>query len=227
MANLVSRVGDFNKAFVVGGYGQSPDALGPLAEAIGDHAGFNLNKTPDVATLGKAMLFNRSFNREASRRLVVALSFGPRAVNRAGAIIVLNGAEPTPIKDQIDGVKADTQEHRDQMGREPHVPEFSPMGMYLEYAKHPIVAATTPFRIRNFSTLDKLIDHGVEAYPGGRAYFPGIEDEYGFGHNGEVERAREHGIVADMFPGFHGQALYHPQATAQRIYDQVDGIILR
>lgn len=202
-----------NKAFVVGGWSESEAFLWGLTNEIsaGTHS---IVDEAETITLAMALRNKEKFDKEARSRLVITHSAGMMAVHNAGMIVALNAPEPTPLRRAVQGVIRTTKPNV-----EPEAALVKQTGLsdgLGELARHPSLVVAVPARLRTFSTVQTLIE-GETAFPGGRAYLPAEHDEFGFGSQGEVERAQEHGIVARMLPGYHNQTLLRPQEGAQYV----------
>jgi hypothetical protein len=204
---------EYSKAFVVGGWSEDCSSLTGLIEEIttGPHSFVD---DADPLTLAEVMRRNDAYNTEFARRIVITHSAGIMAVHRAGVVIAMNGPERTSLTRLIRGAGEIAVNIASAM----HEDQAAPIGLtngLREVFAHPITM-TIPFRVGYFSTVRKLID-GKANYTDGRAYLVTTEDEFGFGENGEVSLARQHGLVAQMYPGSHNQHLWNPRAGAGQI----------
>lgn len=202
---------ELNKAFVVGGWSEGFRFLEGLTQSVSEGPNRLVYEAESV-TLGYALKESDKFNKEAARRLVIGHSAAFMAIDRAGLAVSLNGAEPTGLcRTLIGGIRVGTNKIGKEESATP--PKFSDGFMEVAMAPQTIMV---PFWLRQFSTVDKLINN-AEAYPGGRVYLPTDKDEFGFGGHDEVERARRDGIVSWMLEGWHNQPLFCPDASVAQI----------
>ncbi len=205
---------EYSKAFVVGGWSESKDFLWGLTNEI-TTGKFGFVSEAEAITLAEAKRNKNGFKNEVIKRIVVAHSAGMMAIRRGGVVIAINGAEPTPLRKAFRGLKSLSTESNTIPDSE-HVIATGLLDGLVEVMRRPSQLVTVPWQLRTFSTLQILIEN-VEGFPGGRAYLPTEHDEFGFGSQGEVAIALEHGIVARMFPGYHNEPLHRPQEGAQAI----------
>lgn len=210
---------EYNKAFVVGGWSENKNFLWGLANEISTGK-FSIVSDAETVTLAEAQRKKDKFLKEAQNRIVIAHSAGMMAIRRAGIVIAINGAEPTPFLMAVRGAlrlstKSNTEPDFD------HVIATGLSDGLREVMLHPSQLITVPLRLRAFSTLQRLTESNT-SFPDGRVYLPTEHDEFGFGSHGEVEVALEHGIVARMLPGYHNQPLQRPQEGAKDIAWAID-----
>lgn len=207
---------EFNKAFVVGGWSEGYRFLEGLTRCVSEGPN-RLVAEAESVTLGYALREADKFNKEAARRLVIGHSAAFMAINRAGLAVSLNGAEPTPLPKTIfGGLRVGTN----KIGKEEAIVPPKLTDGFMEIAMSPRTMLV-PFWLRQFSTLNKLINN-AEAYPGGRVYLPADKDEFGFGSNGEVDRARACGIVSWRVQGWHNQPLLYPSQSVAQIHEALN-----
>jgi len=210
---------EYKQAFVVGGWSEDHDFLEGLTDAVsgGPH---RIVENADSVTLAKALHDDYKWNLRFKDAMVIAHSAGMMAVHDAGIVVALNGVEPTPLLATIQGGKRVALEGNITPDDEHVIPTGLTNGLF-EVLRHPIISAKIPFRVRDFSTIRQMIIY-KRHFPDGRIYLPTTDDEFGFGHHGEVDKARQHGILAEMVPGYHNQHLLRPQEGAKLIKNKLN-----
>lgn len=199
---------EYSKAFVLGGWSEDLDFIEPLAREA-DSGPHRIVEEAHPVTLAWALDNADKLNRESTRRIVLGHSAAKMAIRRAGILFVMNGAEPTPFYKTI--ARGFKVAFNGRIGREEHVPKPGVLNGIAEVAKHPSTLAV-PWRVRTFSSVDSVIEDGEDAYPDGRVYLPTHLDEFKFGHKGEIAKARDNGIYAEMLQGYHNHPMLHPRA---------------
>lgn len=197
----------FKEAVIVGGFGQSRDALWGLANEIssGEHA---FASDVDIVTLAEGMDGAKELGKPAESRIVLAISAGTKLVEQAGVFVSLNGAEPTPYRRSISAALFHGEKLSENDGHtKPNLSDNDPV---FEIVRNPGTIRALRWA-KHFSTVQHMIRGGQEAFPSGRAYLPTFDDEFGFGSNGEVEIAQSNGIAAMHLPGTHGEAVLRPR----------------
>lgn len=205
---------EYSKAFVIGGFSEGEKFLKGFTNAVSQGPG-RIVEDADFLSYAYARKHADKLAKEARRRIVFEHSLGTSTVKEAGIVVAMNGAEPIErMRDTVGRAWKVFNNH--DIKREEQVKHPSRLSGPWEVTKHPGTLGVLS-RLKNFSTLQMLIDGGTEAFPDGRFYLPTIDDEFGFGHNGEVELARTHGITAEMLPGWHNQPLLHPVKAVEQI----------
>jgi hypothetical protein len=213
---------EYAKAFVVCGWSECRGFGEGLAcqVAEGPH---KIVDEAEVLTLAYALRHSEKVNKETPRRIVLAHSAAILAIHSAGIIVAMNGPEPTPLRKTLQGGIRVATEPNITPDRE-HTIAVDPMDGVYEVLKHPLTWRV-PLRVRHFSTVQYLID-GKQVFPGGRVYLPTDKDEFGFGDANAVKRAREHGIVADLLPGWHNSPLLLPCEGAEQVKTALERLAL-
>lgn len=203
---------EYTKAFIVGGWSECPGDLERLAYEIteGEH---RFASEVEAFSLASVLERIKGFAEEAKRRVVVTHSAGAMAVEGAGALVTMNGPEPTPFKRLAQGALL-VATHG--VGHHEYALPTALKSWEAEICRRSTL--TIPLRVTRFSTIKKLIS-GLEAgeYPGGCAYLVGAKDEFGFGSHKEVDLAASSGIPAAVLPGRHNTALISPAGYVEQI----------
>lgn len=202
---------ELNKAFLYGGFSESYEFIEPLARAISEGPNRFVDEA-ELFTLAEARSAPEAFVEEGRRRIIITHSAGATALRRAGMVITLNGIEPTPTRKILCGsIKVGLN---GDIGREDGVPAPSLLDAFDEVCDNSETLKLL-LETRHFSTLG-LLAKGDKQFPEGRIYLPTDQDEYGFGRH-LVDVANRLDVYAKMLPGYHNQAMLHPNWAAGEI----------
>jgi hypothetical protein len=210
---------ELRSAILIPGFSESARFVEGLQKELvdGPYASFD---QVDVLLLGDALARPEKYAHAFTDRAVITHSAGIMAVEGAGAIVALNPPEPTPLHRTVVGATKIAFDKA--VGAEEGIIVGGLFEPALELAKHPIVNAKIPFKIRNFSTVKYLIERAGQ-FPFGRQVYSFDQDQFGFHKPDMVSLANLSGIFARTLHGKHNHPMFQPRDTLKQI-DQALGI---
>lgn len=196
---------------------QSNDALWGIANELtsGPH---KIARDAVTVTLGEGLKDPEQLESLLTESDAIGISAGTKLIKAARSIISLNGLEPTSKLKLIKEMGREKMSNNDG-----HIkPDVSNTDFLKEFFRSPSMPIRVLHWAKHFSTVNHMIKGGRASFPEGRLYLPTDDDEYGFGNNGEVQKALEHGIYAKLLPGTHGEAVLRPREHSRRIKEALE-----